>query len=157
MSDWNLNNLDDGDLDVRGADVHETPPDSLSILVSEIQSLPVEALVFLGDFIQGLLPPVDVQSIDVNVLIANQLRSAQALQSVTLASQWTPANQKAQTLNATTGVIEKLVKMQVEAYNIETVKALERAVVLTFRGRHDGEELMDAFKENYERAKSNAS
>jgi hypothetical protein len=148
----NFDDLDDDDF-ASHADVYETPPDNLSILISEIKQLPPESVIFLYDYLLSLMPPVDVQQIDVNTLIANQLRSAQALQSVTLASQFIPANQKAQTLNATTSVIEKLVKLQVEAYNIETMKALERAIVTTFRSYPNGSEMYEDFKQNYERAK----
>jgi hypothetical protein len=61
--------------------------------------------------------------------MVQQLQVAKDLQDETLSDTDTPANQKAQVLNATASAIQQLVKMQVDLQRDEQLKRMESALL----------------------------
>lgn len=59
-----------------------------------------------------------------------------------------PLNQRAQTLNAITNILQAIIKSQQDLYNVERLKSLENALITTLQGFPD---IKHQFLEAYEK------
>lgn len=75
------------------------------------------------------LGDLTLKSVSIEKELVIQLLAAQALQKETLASDNTPANQKAQVLNSAGAALANLAKLQVEIYDSERLKKIEAILI----------------------------
>ena len=106
-------------------------------------------LITLRHEIDKILGIGSLGDLNVESEIMVQLATAKALQVETLTEKDTPANQKAQTINAVGAILRDLVRMQTELYNAERIKEVEAAVIDCMRLAPD--DVKDKFFERYER------
>jgi hypothetical protein len=94
--------------------------------------------------------PVKVEDINLEQEIAEQLRSAQYLMTEVLVSK---ANTTSKTgaLTAVSRAIKQLTDLQSKTYNINRLRALEKALVTTLHGHPDGDTLLAQWRETFKR------
>lgn len=94
--------------------------------------------------------PVQVDEIDLEQEIAEQLRAAQYLMTEVLVSKANTAS-KTGALSAVSRAIKQLTDLQAKTYNINRLRALEKALVTTLHGHADGEQLLAQWRETFKR------
>lgn len=94
-----------------------------------LSGLPPHHLRILRSRIDELLPRDTLKDVNLEAEMVQQLAAAKDLQTRTLEHFDTPANQKAQVLNATTSAIQQLVRMQVDLKRDEQLKRMEAALL----------------------------
>lgn len=94
-----------------------------------VEEMDVKELLELRARIDAALPDETLKSINVERELVLQLRVAKELQRATLEDVETPANQKAQTLNAASSALASLAKLQNEVYTSERLKTIESMLI----------------------------
>lgn len=87
-----------------------------------------DLLKLKGD-IERRLPARSIKDINLSQELVLQFLAAQELQNEVLRDDETPANQKAQTLNATAAVLGQIAKTQNDIYTSERLKTIEAKLV----------------------------
>jgi hypothetical protein len=100
--------------------------------------------------------PVSAEDIDLEQEIAEQLRAAQYLMTEVLVSKANTAS-KTGALSAVSRAIKQLTDLQVKTYNINRLRALEKALVTTLHGHADGEQLLAQWRETFERMRASGA
>lgn len=99
--------------------------------------------------VSAALPHQDLRDVSIEQELTRQLRAAQALQNATILDKHTPANQKAQTVNAVSSVLASLGKLQSDIYTSERLKNIELALIKALKTLP--ESAQHEFFVNYER------
>lgn len=107
---------------------------SLDSLLDALPHYSPAELLQLRNAINKLLPRRSLSQINMEEELVLQLQTAQDLIYDTLQDEGTPANQKAQVVNACTAIIAQLVKLQVDLFNAERVKNMEHALIKAVAG-----------------------
>lgn len=94
-----------------------------------LAGMDVPSLLSLRHRIDQILPPMTLQSLDLEGELVRQYRKAQDLQEDVIADDVVPANQKAQVLSACAATLQQLVKMQVELHDAERFKTIEGLMI----------------------------
>ena len=97
-------------------------------------------------------PQVKTQSLkdlDLDKELLEQYQSAKKLLTDVQYEEGVPLNQKAQITNTITSILQAIIKMQQDLYNIEKIKLIENVLIETLK---EHETLRDAFLEKYEAA-----
>lgn len=101
-------------------DDYEEPPDNGSISFVAQSHLTVKEARSLAD-------------IDLGQQLLVQIKLTTQLQDLAMGDKFTPANQKAQTLNSCNQLLKSLVKMKTDLYNAERIRVLEQTLIDTLR------------------------
>lgn len=105
----------------------KAPQDLLDL--SLLNGMDVHELVQLRQAVDERLPVRSLRDLNMEQELVIQLVTAQRLQRDVLADEETPANQRAQTLNAVAAALATLAKLQVEVYNSERLKRVEQVLI----------------------------
>lgn len=89
----------------------------------------LQDLLSLKADIERRLPARSIKDINLSHELVLQFLAAQELQNMVAKDDETPANQKAQTLNATAAVLGQIAKLQSEIYTSERLKSIEAKLV----------------------------
>lgn len=90
-----------------------------------------------------------LKDLDLDKELLDQYQSAKQLLSDVQYEEGVPLNQKAQITNTITSILQAIIKMQQDLYNIEKIKLIENVLIETLK---EHETLRDAFLEKYEQA-----
>lgn len=142
-------NIFDDDVDLN-EDLNSAAPPLYQILQS-LQELDEHSLILLRTHLNSLVPELHANEVDLSIEIAEQYRNAKALMTTTLAEKFVPPTQKSATVRTVTSALRALTDLQTRAFNIDTNKKLEQALMLTLSKHPDAKELIASFKENFER------
>lgn len=123
------------------------PPAATTAASPALADLTTTQLIALRHEIDKLLPATTFSELDVEQELLLQYALAKELMNDTHAGS-VPANQKAQVLNACSGVLETLSRTQATIFNAERVKAMEAALEKAFQGV--SVEIRTAFYDRYE-------
>jgi hypothetical protein len=93
---------------------------------------------------------VNVEDINLEQEIAEQLRAAQYLMTEVLVGR-ANTTQKTGAIKAVSGAIRQLTDLQAKTYNINRIRALEKALTTTLHGHADGESLLAQWRETFQR------
>lgn len=115
----------------------------------QVDGYSVAQLLALRAEIDAALPATELGDLNLDQELVRQYLVTQALQTSVLADFDTPANQKAQVLNACAGILENLQKTQEKFYRQERFKKIELALIKVLRNLP--EETVSEFMEEYER------
>lgn len=96
---------------------------------SALEGRTVEELLAMRAEIDEELGDLTLKSVSIEKELVIQLLAAQALQKDTLSDENTPANQKAQVLNAAGAALANLAKLQTEIYDSERLKKIEAILI----------------------------
>ena len=88
---------------------------------------------------------LELKDLDLEKELLNQYKKAQELLEF---SDGEPLNQKAQTLNSITNILQAIIKSQQDLYNIERLKTLETTLITVLQGFP---EIKHKFLDAYER------
>lgn len=147
--------LIDGLDDISADDLSAMPPEASPAMAQILELLEqVEDpndLYHLKLIVEGRLPAIDLDTLDLEAELATQLRDARALMAATLHNKYIPANQKAQTVTTVTRALDAIATAQVKVYNAERVKVMEQALMTVLREHPDAGQLVDDFEATYER------
>jgi hypothetical protein len=94
--------------------------------------------------------PVRAEDIDLEQEIAEQLRAAQFLMTEVLTSKANTTS-KTSALSAVSRAIKQLTDLQAKTYNINRLRALEKALVTTLHGHPDGDALLAQWRSTFQR------
>lgn len=86
-------------------------------------------LITLLDMVISRLPPTKMSNLNLEDELVLQLYRAKDLLAKTIDQEETPANQKAQVMNAVSSVISQLIQLQERLYNAERFKAMEAIMI----------------------------
>lgn len=128
-----------------GGEVGDLGAEGSGVPLAKMEPL---ALYALRQEIDSLLPPADLQQLDLVEETVRQYQAAKALLASVANNAGVPANQKAQVLNSCAGVLETLAKTQTALYNAEMVKAMEAALERAFAPERQA--LKEAFYARYD-------
>lgn len=136
-------------------DLNGMPP-TANPLLAQILDLIAEMedesdLYHLKLIIEGKLPPLDLEKLDLETELATQLRDARALMANTVHNRFVPANQKAQTIGMVTRALGAIAEAQTKVYNAERVKVMENALMVTLRDHPDAANLVDTYEATFDR------
>jgi hypothetical protein len=90
-----------------------------------------------------------LKDLDLDKELLDQYQSAKQLLKDVQYEEGVPLNQKAQITNTITSILQAIIKMQQDLYNIEKIKLIENVLIETLK---EHETLRDAFIEKYEQA-----
>lgn len=79
------------------------------------------------------VPKQVLQDLNMEQELLAQYALAQDVQDAAIANDDCPDNQKAQTLNTTTGILKELVKMQTDLLNMVYARKLEAAILIALK------------------------
>lgn len=79
------------------------------------------------------LPARSIRDIDLSRELVLQFLATQELQNAVIQDEKVPANQRAQTLNATAAVLGQIAKIQQDVYTTERLKRIESKLVETLK------------------------
>lgn len=88
---------------------------------------------------------LELKDLDLEKELLNQYKKAQELLEF---SDGEPLNQKAQTLNSITNILQAIIKSQQDLYNVERLKTLETTLITVLQGFP---EIKHKFLDAYER------
>jgi len=127
-----------------------TPDPGLDSDPFDISLLSVPELLALRDRVMAALPASSLKEMNLEQEVVLMFLSTRALlHSVLESGEATPANQKAQVANTCAANLQQLVKMQLDLYTSERVKAIEIALGRTLKSLP--EETQVSFINEYER------
>lgn len=109
----------------------------------------VAELIRFQDEIQKHLPAMTLESFDMEKNMLRQYHLMTEFQSEVMKDMLTPANQKAQLVNAISSLLRTLADMQVALYSAERFKDVENLMIKILSTLPEKE--AEAFLENYER------
>jgi len=89
----------------------------------------VPDLLALRGRIDEMLPARELKDVNLERELVLQFLVTQQLQNTVLAEEETPANQRAQVVNACAAILQTLTKLQEEVFKSERVKRLDAAVI----------------------------
>lgn len=90
-----------------------------------------------------------LKDLDLDKELLEQYHNAKQLFTDVQYEEGIPLNQKSQITNTITSILQAIIKMQQDLYNIEKIKLIENVLIETLK---DHETLRDAFLEKYEQA-----
>lgn len=90
-----------------------------------------------------------LKDLDLDKELLDQYQNAKQLFSDVQYEEGIPLNQKAQITNTITSILQAIIKMQQDLYNIEKIKLIENVLIETLK---EHETLRDAFLAKYEEA-----
>lgn len=154
-----MNGLDDNflnDLDFPDADALSDQPSEATPALQQILDLLDEItdenqLYNLRCIVDGRLPPLNLDALDLEAELAMQLRDARVLMATTMSNKYIPANQKAQTVSTVTRALDAIATAQTKVYNAERVKTMEQALMVVLRDHPDAAHLVDTFEATFDR------
>lgn len=97
---------------------------------------------------QKALETTHLAAIEVSVELAMLYGAAKGLLDDTLCNEDTPANQKAQVLNAAASALQQIAKTRTDLFNSERIRRMEQILIRTLR---EFPELATSFLAMYER------
>lgn len=121
----------------------------LSASDAEIEDLDVQGLLELRARIDAALPDASLKSVNIERELVLQLQVAKELQKATLEDETVAANQKAQCLNAASGALASLARLQNEVYTSERLKTIESVLIECIQDL--SVDIQEAFFAEYER------
>lgn len=96
---------------------------------TNLDNYTLQDLLKLRADIDRRLPVKSIRDIDLSSELVLQFQATQELQNEVVRDAETPANQKAQTLNATAAVLGQIAKLQTEIYTSERLKKIEAKLI----------------------------
>lgn len=129
------------------------PPSNDEVIIDlnpnvNLDNYTLQDLLKLRADIDRRLPARSIRDIDLSQELVLQFMAAQELQNSVLRDTETPANQKAQTMNATAGVLAQIAKTQTEIFNSERLKRIELTLIECLNSLPKGQQ--EAFLSVYE-------
>lgn len=110
-----------------------TPAHAAMLAIAMLQGLSVAQLLEVRQAVHEALPPLSLANVNLEEECMAMFRSTRELLNMVLLDDVTPVNQKAQVANSCSSNLAQLVKLQLDLYNSERVKALEHAIKETLK------------------------
>jgi len=101
--------------------------------------------------LEAKMPTVRADQIDLTADAGQALTIAKLLLADAAADKRAPYNQKTAALNGLNRALTQLQALQSKIYNVDRARKLEEALLVTLRGRDDAGEILNEFRETYER------
>lgn len=117
---------------------------------STLDTMGVIELLELRGQIDERLPARKLSDIDLEEELLLQFQRTKAFYDHVMGDDKVPANQRAQTANSCSAILEQLIKLQLVLYSAERVKAIESTLLRVLKAQP--EDFQKQFFETYERA-----
>lgn len=138
---------EDTDLDAPLDDAEGT----FSKVMALLPELTDAEIVMLRLNAEARVPRVTADEINLTEETVEQYANAKALMAVTMAANFASPSQKSAVLRGVTAALRALTDLQARAYNADTVKQVEHALMLTLKEQENADALIAAFQEKFHR------
>ena len=101
--------------------------------------------------VAGHLKDSSLKSFNLEAELLERYRSTTELYSSVLHDESVPANQKAQVMNSCANLLSQISKIQLDVYNSERIKLIERVFIDTLKALPNAEAALDLYEENCKR------
>ena len=101
----------------------------------------------LRNHLDRLFPTESLVDFNLEAELLQRYKATTELWDTIVHDESVPANQKAQVMNACSALLEKISKLQVDIYDSERLKTLERAFIDTLKQLPNQQQALDLYEE----------